>query len=363
MIENLRFSSEIDVAGRKIGLPHPTYFIADIAANHNGDLEKAKALIYLAKEAGADAAKFQHFRAEKIVSDYGFRNMGLQQSHQAGWKKSVFQVYQEASIPWDWTPVLAETCRQVGIHFFSAPYDLEAIDMLDKFMPAYKVGSGDITWHEALVKMAAKKKPVFLATGASDMGEVEAAVRVMAEVNTSLCLMQCNTNYTGSLENFRFVQLNVLRAYARVFPGIVLGLSDHTPGHTTVLGAVTLGARAIEKHFTDRKDQVGPDHGFSMDPKDWECMVERVRELENALGDGIKKVEGNEKETVFIQRRCCRAARDLKKGEILTGEVIDVLRPVASGAYLPNERSQLIGKPLQVAMVRGEPFLKGISII
>ena len=353
-----QFSHELDVAGRKIGSAHPTYFIADIAANHNGDLEKAKALIFLAKEAGADAAKFQHFQAEKIVSDFGFKHLGSRLSHQAKWKKSVFEVYRNASIPWEWTPVLADTCRKAGIHFMSAPYDLEVIDRLDEFIQAYKIGSGDITWHEAIRKIAAKQKPVFLATGASDLSEVESAVREIASLNPNLCLMQCNTNYTGNLENFKYIQLNVLRTYVRLFPDVVLGLSDHTPGHTTVLGAVTLGARAIEKHFTDRRDQKGPDHGFSMEPKDWKCMVERVCELEYALGNGVKKVESNEKETIFIQRRCCRAARDLRKGELLSENDVEVLRPITPEAFPPNQKPTIIGKRLKRDMVFGEAFRK-----
>lgn len=359
MKNSMKFKRVLDVAGRKVGLEYPTYFIADIAANHNGDLEKAKDLIAMAKKAGADAAKFQHFRAEKIVSDYGFKRMRSRQSHQSKWKKSVFEVYRDASVPWDWTPILAETCKKIGIHFFSAPYDLEAIDMLDRYMPAYKVGSGDITWHQALAAMASKRKPVFLATGASEFDEVAAAIRVITGINPQLCLMQCNTNYTGNLENFKYVQLRVLSTYQKAFPGIVLGLSDHTPGHSTVLGAVTLGARAIEKHFTDRKDQIGPDHAFSMDPRDWKCMVDRVRELEYSLGDGVKKVEGNEKETVLIQRRCCRAARALKKGAVISDGDVDILRPVSPRAFLPNEKHKIVGKRLKRKMAFGEPFIKG----
>src|SRR5688572_25388173 len=148
---------EIKVGNRTIGLNHPTYFIADISANHDGDLARAKLLIRLAKESGADAAKFQHFLAERIVSDRGFKNLGTQQSHQARWKKSVFEVYQDASLPRSWTPELHAYARQVGIDFFSAPYDLEAVDHLDPYSPAYKIGSGDITWPEILEKIASKK--------------------------------------------------------------------------------------------------------------------------------------------------------------------------------------------------------------
>ena len=145
---------EIKFNDRVIGLNHPTYFIADIAANHDGDLERAKMLIRLAKQAGADAAKFQNFKAPKIVSDYGFRHLGGQQSHQASWNKSVFQVYKEASIPFEWTAELKEECSKVGIDFFSAPYDFEAIDMLDPYVEMYKAGSGEIDWIEALERMA-----------------------------------------------------------------------------------------------------------------------------------------------------------------------------------------------------------------
>jgi hypothetical protein len=142
---------EIKIGSRLIGPNHPTYFIADIAANHDGDLERAKMLIRLAKEAGADAAKFQNFDAPKIVSDYGFKAMsGGQVSHQAAWKKSVFEVYKGASIPFDWSMTLVEECNEVGIDYFSSPYDFNAIDFLDQYVPVYKAGSGEIDWIEAL---------------------------------------------------------------------------------------------------------------------------------------------------------------------------------------------------------------------
>ena len=162
-----------------IGDSHPTYFIADISANHDGDLERAKMLIHLAKEAGADAAKFQNFRAPKIVSDYGFKSLGDQISHQAAWKKSVFEVYKDASMPFEWTPTLVEECNEAGIDYFSSPYDFEAVDMLDPYVPAHKIGSGDITWTEMLEHIARKGKPVILSTGASDIGEVQRAIHTI----------------------------------------------------------------------------------------------------------------------------------------------------------------------------------------
>ena len=345
---------EIRVGSHVIGENHPTYFIADIAANHDGSLERAIRLIRLAKEAGADAAKFQNFQAPKIVSDYGFRSLGGQQSHQASWKKSVFEVYQDASVPFQWTEELKAACDEVGIDYFSSPYDFESIDYLDAFMPAYKVGSGEINWLEALERMARKGKPVFLATGAADIGEVQKAVHCVQAINPQLCLMQCNTNYTASLENFQYINLRVLNTFRTMFPDVVLGLSDHTPGHATVLGAVALGARAIEKHFTDDNDRVGPDHKFAMNPKDWADMVENTRRLERALGSADKFVAGNEQETVVLQRRCLRTAGDLPAGTVLTREMIDVLRPAPRDAITPDQVENVIGLKLAVDMKSGQ---------
>jgi len=334
---------EFKIGTRWIGEKHPTYFIADIAANHDGDLDRAKLLIKLAKEAGADAAKFQNFTAPKIVSDYGFKSLGGQQSHQSQWKKSVFEVYQDASVPFDWTPILKEECDKVGIDYFSSPYDFDAIDQLDAYMPAYKIGSGEIDWIEALERMASKGKPILLATGAAVIGEVQRAVHAIMAINKQLVLMQCNTNYTASLENFNHIHLNVLNTYHAMFPEVVLGLSDHTPGHATVLGAVALGARVIEKHFTDDNSREGPDHKFAMNPVTWAEMVENTRRLERAMGSPDKVVAENELETVVIQRRCLRAARDIHAGEIFDRAMIDVLRPATPGAILPDEVDRVIG--------------------
>ncbi len=352
--------SALQIADRWIGDDHPTYFIADISANHDGELDRARRLIHLAAEAGADAAKFQNFRAQRIVSDYGFRSLGGQQSHQATWKKSVFEVYQAASLSFEWTPILAETCRQAGIHYFSSPYDFEAVDHLDPFVPAHKIGSGDITWIEICRHIAGKGKPVILASGASDLGDVQRAVHAILEVNPSLVLMQCNTNYTASLDNFAHIHLNVLRAYASLFPQVVLGLSDHTPGHATVLGAVALGARAVEKHFTDDNARQGPDHPFSMTPQTWRDMVDRTRELEQALGSPDKVVADNESATVVLQRRCLRAARAIAAGERLRRNDIEVLRPAPADGIPPYRIEEVVGARALRAIESGEALRWGI---
>jgi sialic acid synthase SpsE len=345
---------QIRIADRWVGDDHATYFIADISANHDGSLERACQLVRLAAQAGADAAKFQNFQAAKIVSSRGFESLGGQLSHQAKWKKPVFQVYQDASIPWDWTPVLKAECDRSGIHYLSTPYDFGAVDMLDPYVPAFKIGSGDITWPEMLRKVASKGKPVLIAAGASDMTDVARAMNVLGETRVPLGLMQCNTNYSASAENFRHIHLRVLQNFGSTFPDAVLGLSDHTFGHATVLGAVALGARVIEKHFTDDITREGPDHPFSMTPQTWREMVDRTRELELSLGSSKKEIAANERDTVVVQRRCLRAARDLPQGTILSRDMIDVLRPAPLDGIFPYEIDLVIGSTVRQPIGAGQ---------
>ncbi|RZU66510.1 N-acetylneuraminate synthase [Microterricola gilva] len=334
---------DLQIAGRKIGLEYPTYFVADIAASHDGDLDRAVALIHLAAEAGAEAAKFQNFAAKEIVSDKGFAELGGKLSHQASWTKPVTEVYAEASIPHAWTPVLKQACDDAGIHYFSAAYDFEAIDMLEPYVPAYKIGSGDITWLEAISYTASKGKPMLLATGASSIGDVDAAMQAVRKHTNDIVLMQCNTNYTASHDNFNFLDLNVLKSFAQLYPDVVLGLSDHTPGHASTLGAIALGARVVEKHFTDDTTRPGPDHLFSMDPITWRDMVDRSRELEASLGTSYKHVEANEVDTVVVQRRAVRFRRDVAAGTVLSRNDLVVLRPCPADAIPASKVESLVG--------------------
>ncbi len=343
--------------GKKIiGINKPTYFVADIAANHDGDLSKAKELIHLAAEAGADAAKFQHFSAETIVSDKGFKDLGSQKSHQSKWKKSVFETYKDASIDLSWTVELKNTCDKAGIAFFSSPYSIELVDHLDNYVPAYKIGSGDITWLEIIKHVAKKGKPYMIATGASSITDVERVINEVKNINNKIVIMQCNTNYPASHENFKYININVLKLYKKNFPELILGLSDHTPGHTTVLGAVTLGARVIEKHFTDDNERDGPDHKFSMNPTTWKLMVESTRELEISLGNEIKKVEENEDDTVVLQRRSIRAKKRLIKGHVIKKEDLICLRPCPKDALTPIFINNLVGKKVITDKEEGDYF-------
>ena len=327
-----------------IGKNSKVYFIADIAANHDGSLLRAKKLIKLCAMAGADAAKFQHFKAETIVSDQGFKKIG-KITHQAKWKKSVFQVYKDASINPRWTSALKKECKKNNIDFLTAPYDLKYVDSVNKFIAAYKIGSGDITWKEIILKIAKKKKPVFLACGASTLKETLDATKSILKHNKRLVLMQCNTNYTNSSKNFKYLNLKALDQFKKIFKNkLILGLSDHTPGHISVLGAITLGAKVIEKHFTDDNSRNGPDHAFSLNPRSWKEMVNASRHLEVSLGDGRKKLESNEKDSVVVQRRGVWVKKNIKKGERLKKSHIDLLRPCPRNSISPFLIDKYIGK-------------------
>ena len=329
-----------------------TYFIADIAANHDGSLDRAKKLCTMAKGAGADAAKFQHFKAETIISDKGFKDLGSKQSHQSNWGKSVYEVYNDASVPLGWTEELSAHCKEIDLHFFTTPYDIEYVDHLDKFVDQYKIGSGDITWFKMLRKVASKGKPVIIASGSSRLQEVVNAVRVLSEYNVKISLLQCNTNYTANDDNFNYIHLNVLKTYKSLFPDIQIGLSDHTPGDVTVLGAVSLGATVIEKHFTDDNNRVGPDHKFSMDPDSWEKMVKRTRLLEKSLGGTEKKVEPNELETVVLQRRSIRTRLSLREGHVIKESDLIEVRPCPTDAIPANVN--IVGEELNQDLEQGD---------
>lgn len=353
--------NEIKINESIISNTSPVYFIADIAANHDGDLERAKMLIELAKESGANAAKFQHHDVTKYVSDFGFKSLGGKYSHQSKWKKTIFEVYKDAEVPTSWTEELRDHCKKINIDFFSTPYDLDMVDHLNRYVPAFKIGSGDVAWEAMLEKIAKTGKPVLFASGAATLNEVVRAVEVITRHNDKLILMQCNTNYTGSLENFRFINLNVLKTYRALFPEMILGLSDHTPGHATVLGGVALGARVVEKHFTDDVKREGPDHPFSMDPKTWREMVDNTNLLVEALGSPIKKVEDNEKETVILQRRSIRVIRDIRKGELITQDKIQFQRPCPHDAIHPNNIDSVLNKKARLDIVGGD-YLRISSI-
>ncbi len=378
------------IGKHNIGPQHPVFFIADIASNHCGDLKLAKELIHACAESGVDAIKMQNFSAETIVSDFGFKSLSGIKTHQSSWKTSVFDSYKAASIPFDWTLELQELAESMGMAYFTSPYSLSIVEAVAPYVSAFKLGSGDITWHEEIKAMASYDKPLLIATGASDISEVKMAMEVAMACTEKILLMQCNTNYTAkhgepealTRERLASINLKVLNTYANLFPYIPLGLSDHTHGSLTVLGAVGLfDCCAVEKHFTLDSSQEGQDHLFSMMPHEWKKMVNETADLKKrlstdmsfedrwnitvqhvdrpdylqlAIGDGIKKVQANEKNTIIVQRRAIRAAQPLVAGTKISREDLVVLRPCPTGAFPPYEMDKLIGKTLTVALAEGQ---------
>lgn len=304
------FNKEIKIGNKIIGDTHPTYFIAEIGANFDGSIEKAKHLIDAAKKAGADCAKFQTFSTPRIVSEGGFSHMQLKGVH-GSWGRTVSEVFKDAEFPVAWHKEIADYCKVVGIDFSTSPYFKEAVDLcVDLDVPFIKIGSGDITWLEMLDYIARKGKPVMLATGDATMSEIDEAVRTIEVTgNKDLVLMQCITNYPSKIES---ANVNVLKTYQSAFD-VLTGYSDHAPGHVVALASVVIGGRVIEKHFTLNKTDKGPDHPHSMEPQEFRFMVDSIREVERAMGSTRKEVVAEEGETVYVQRRCLYAKQDLKR--------------------------------------------------
>jgi sialic acid synthase SpsE len=344
----------IKLEKRLVGEGQPAYLIAEIGSNFDGSIKRAKMLIDLAKKSGADAVKFQSFKTDKIISREGFE--GMRVGFQSKWKKPVYQVYKDAEFPREWHKELFDYAKIKGVHFFSTPYDAEAVDILDKLnTPVFKIGSGDITWHEMIRYIAKKKKPIILGTGASTLVEVEEAIEVIrSEGNDDIVLLQCVTNYPSRLE---CANIKSMRMMADRF-NLLVGYSDHTLGPIVPLGAVALGACIIEKHFTDNNKRIGPDHPFAMDSKHFKEMVDNIRLLEKALGSSTKEVYDDEKETVVLQRRCLRAAKNISKGTMITEDMIDILRPLGKGSLDPKYKDSIIGLKAKTDIRKGHIFSK-----
>jgi len=340
---------KIRIGERWIGEGEPTYIIAEIGSNFDGSLEQAKRLVDLAKEVEADAVKFQSFLPDKIIAKKGFES---KTSFQATWEKPVYEVYCEATLPREWHQKIAEYCHKKDIHFFSSPYDREAADLLsDIGVPAFKIGSGDITFLSLMEYIAKKGKPIILGTGASSMGEVEEAVNtIRAAGNQDIVLLQCITNYPSPFEHANIRAMVTLREAFQV----PAGYSDHTPGSTVPLGAVALGACVIEKHFTFDKTRTGPDHPFAMDVSEMATMIRDIRLLEAALGSPIKQLTPAEAETVILQRRSLFAKVDIPADTTITTDMIEPLRPAIG--ITPQYIHLVTGKKTKVDIPQGEPI-------
>lgn len=347
----LEFNKNIKIGNKMIGPDYPTYFIAEIGGNFDGSIDKAKRLIDAAKASGADCAKFQTFTADTIVSEGGFSKMTLHGVH-GSWGRTVSEVFRDVEFPMEWHKEISDYCKQVGIDFSTSPYYFEAVDLcVELGVPFIKIGSGDITWLEMIEYIAEKGIPIMLATGDATMSEIDEAVRTIEKTgNKNLVLMQCITNYPSKIDS---ANVNVLKTYQNAF-GCLTGYSDHSPGHVVALASTVIGGRVVEKHFTLNKNDKGPDHPHSMEPNEFKFMVESIREVERAMGTARKEVVAEEGETVFVQRRCLYAKKDLTIGHIITEDDIAVLRPALG--IPPKFKNKIIGKSVKNNVNAGEPI-------
>ena len=346
--------SFLSIGDRRVGNDTPAYIIAEIGANHNGSFETACEMVRLSAKAGADAVKFQAYTRETLFinnlpddgSETARKNIEL--------LKRRWEILPSLTAPDDWWPKLKELCDQIGVDFLCTPFDLERLDLLNKLeVKAFKIASGDITWLELLRETGKTGKPVIFSTGASTLGEVESALAAIESSGSQeAAVLHCVSVYPTKWEDGN---LKVLESYQRAFE-IPVGLSDHSPGSTLPVAAVTLGARIIEKHITLDKTQKGLDHYFAMEMDEFGEMIQAVRNVEAALGSGRKKWVEDERIERYWLRRGLYAKSPIQEGETITREKLYAVRPKHGiGA---EELDTVLGKKSTQAFKVGDAIVK-----
>jgi pseudaminic acid synthase len=318
-------NAEFVIGDRPVGPGHPCYVIAEAGSNHNRELGTALRLIEVAAEAGADAVKFQTYTAEGLYSQHTPDISYLKEQGLVSESESVWDLIKRVEIPWEWHADLARHAEKVGIAFFSTPFEESAVDLLeDTGVPAYKIASYEVN-HLPLIERAARTgKPLLISTGMASLGDIERALDTASAAGArDLLVMHCAVNYPPRFED---LNLRVITTLRRAFD-IPIGWSDHTMGHTADVVAVTLGACAVEKHFTLSRGQVGPDHPFALEPPELSAMVAAIREAEAALGSSVKRVTEAEAEMFRLGRRSLVAACDVAAGGVITRADIAIKRP------------------------------------
>jgi len=329
---------EIKVANRIIGTGKPCFIIAEAGVNHNGNIHLAKKLIDVAKDAGADAVKFQTFNTEKLVTRNA-KKAGYQRAL-TNKSESQFQMLKKLELPPDAFDELFDYARKKKILFLSTPDDEDSVDLLVKIgVAAFKISSPEITNLPFLSYIAAKGKPVILSTGMSDLAEIKDALRVIrAEGLKQVVLLHCVSAYPAKIEDMNLRAMDTLRNTFK----LPIGLSDHTLGLTAPIAAVAMGACIIEKHFTLDKSLPGPDHKASLEPRELTKMVEAIREIESALGDGIKLPTQEEIENKSVVRRSIVARIDIPKGVVIREDMLAFKRP--GTGIEPKQLNSVVGR-------------------
>lgn len=328
---------KIKIGNKFIGENQPVFVIAEAGVNHNGRLDLAKKLIDKAAEAGADAVKFQTFKAEKLVTrkaemaDYQKKNIGKTESQYAMLKK--LELKDRFHKP------LFDYAKKKGLIFMSTPFDEDAIDFLDELgVPIFKAGSSDTNNIPYLIKMAKKKKPILLSTGMSDMREIKESVDAILRYNKQLIVLHCTTDYPCPYDQ---VDLRVMKTMRKKL-GTLIGYSDHTNGLEVPVAAVALGANVIEKHFTLSRKMKGPDHKALLEPGELKQMVTQIRNIEKALGKNKKIITEVAKKYISVAKKSVVANHDIRKGEKFTNKNLGIKRPGTGLA--PKYYFNILGK-------------------
>lgn len=326
--------------------------IAEAGVNHNGDYELAKQLVIKAKEAGADYVKFQTAKPELVISQ--FAEMAEYQKTNTGKQESQLEMCKKIHLTHDDYKPLKAFCDKVGIKFMSTPFDLPSIDLLAEIgMDYMKIPSGEITNLPYLRKIAKLGMPVILSTGMSRIGEVENALNILLDGGLdrkSITLLHCNTEYPTPYED---VNLKAMLTLRDTF-GVRVGYSDHTQGIEVPIAAVAMGAEIIEKHFTLDHNLPGPDHIASLEPDELKKMVDSIRNIEKAIGTGLKMVTKSEEKNIKIARKSIIAAKYIKEGEVFTEDNLTVKRP--GDGVSPMLWDYVIGKKAKRNFVYDEPI-------
>lgn len=327
----------IKIADKIIGENQPCFIIGEAGVNHNGEIRIAKQLIDVAKDAGCDAVKFQTFKAENLATKT--IDMAKYQKENTGKKQTQFQMLKKLELSKKQHLELKKYCAKKRIIFLSTPFDFESAELVNSLCSAFKISSGDLNNYPFLEHIARKGKPIILSTGMATLGEIKKAVGAIAKnKNNQLVLLHCVSSYPTSLED-----ANIRAMFDLKKTGVnIIGYSDHTLGYCASLAAVALGAKIIEKHMTLNKKMNGPDHISSLEPQELKEMVKTIRDIEKTLGDGKKKPAKVELANRNIVRKKIVALKDIKKGILLTEELITLKR---SGRGAEPERFyKIMGK-------------------
>ena len=324
------------------------YIIAEAGVNHNGSYELARQLIDAAKAAGADCVKFQTFRAEEITSVHA-EKAAYQKANMNG-AATQLDMLKKLELTKDEFQNLKAYCVKAGIDFLSTPFDLESVAFLDALdLPFWKIPSGEVTNLPYLLAIAKTKKPVVMSTGMCELGEIRAAVKSLTDNGTpDITLLQCNTEYPTPYED---VNLRAMETLRKEF-GLKTGYSDHTPGIEIPIAAAAMGAVIIEKHFTLDRNLEGPDHKASLEPDELSAMVRCIRNVERALGDGIKTASASEQKNLVAVRKSITARCAIPKGALLTEKNITAKRP--GNGISPMRWFEVLGTPARRSYEKDE---------